>query len=96
MKVAFPALDSRGSWPPLSPGIAPSLGQNRVQSPPWEQRSPPCALPGRELWRLLSSSAKWVPHALLWRVIMGPALRVLRMRGLGPFLPCWSRKIRGT
>lgn len=25
-------------------------------------------------------SAKWVPHALLWRVIMGPAPRVLRMR----------------
>lgn len=82
MKVAFPALDGRGSWPPLSPGHRLSLGQNRVQSLPLEQRRSPLVL-----WQdvncgasCLLLSAKWFPHALLWRVIMGAAPCVLRMR----------------
>lgn len=42
MKVAFPALDGRGSWPPLSPGIAPSLGQNGAIAPLGAKISPVC------------------------------------------------------
>lgn len=82
MKVAFPALNGRGSWPPLSLGHRPSLEQNRVQSLRWEPRRSPLVL-----WQDVNCgascpllSAKWAPHALLWRVIMGPAPRVLRMR----------------
>ncbi|EDM08326.1 rCG53648 [Rattus norvegicus] len=59
------------------PGIAP-LGQSRVQSLLREQRRSPLVL-----WQDVNCgascpllSAKWIPHALPWRMIMGPARRV--------------------
>lgn len=82
MKVAFPALDGRGSRPPISPGIAPFWGKTGCSRSLGSKGDLPLVL-----WQDVncgascpSLSAKWVPHALPWRVIMGPAPCVLRMR----------------
>lgn len=89
-EVWFPCLgkERRGSWSPLSRGVPSSFGLKRGAIPSGRKTRFPCALAGGERERPvpLIKCETGSPHALLWRVIKGPARRV-SAQGWGPVSP---------